>query len=565
MTLAEEIASRYGVPVAEVERYEGVLATLAERRERLSKRWARKIKPVPRTIAKSFPTATVVSAAAAQFHASGIGPFSASSDDMGAETPRSALYTLRRDTAKALALLWLRSWLRANPDTEKDWTELVSLAEAEAAAEGVTQATALLADSGRLDVPVDLDQLYRDTLAQLRTLDSYGSEAPEWITDQLLGLAGDMGRVIADGIAHNFGSEELVKAVNEVIDKGAGAQGYIDEAINTAMMRAQLAQLVSAGVEMFDYIAMPGACDICEPLEGTYSLSDLPGCPQHFNCFPAGTLVITPRVLGSTARWYSGEVVEILTAAGNEVTVTPNHPVLTPQGWVAAGLLHEGDNLVRCLGRDAIEDRTPYHYHGPAFIENVAKTLSGTCGVSAITVPTTSEDFHGDGVGSQVHVVWADGELRDRVDPSVPKPSSKELLARAHTDTERALSSESTETLLLEGVDPSSGSVVGGLRPQGSLLRRPIRLHEPVGSGVVSNDDAPLGESSSHGIAGDPELVSQLFDGLAGAVVLDPIVAVRRLPFSGHVYNLHTETGWYIASGILVHNCRCSIAPAGTI
>jgi intein/homing endonuclease len=56
-----------------------------------------------------------------------------------------------------------------------------------------------------------------------------------------------------------------------------------------------------------------------------------------------------------------------------------------------------------------------------------------------------------------------------------------------------------------------------------------------------------------------------LFDGLAGAVVLDPIVAVRRLPFSGHVYNLHTETGWYIASGILVHNCRCSTAPAGTI
>jgi SPP1 gp7 family putative phage head morphogenesis protein len=103
-----------------------------------------------------------------------------------------------------------------------------------------------------------------------------------------------MGRVIADGIAHNFGSEELVKAVNEVIDKGAGAQGYIDEAINTAMKRAQLAQLVSAGVEMFDYITQPGACGQCEPLEGTYSLADLPGCPQHFNCrcstAPAGTI-----------------------------------------------------------------------------------------------------------------------------------------------------------------------------------------------------------------------------------------------------------------------------------
>jgi hypothetical protein len=39
--------------------------------------------------------------------------------------------------------------------------------------------------------------------------------------------------------------------------------------------------------------------------------------------------------------------------------------------------------------------------------------------------------------------------------------------------------------------------------------------------------------------------------------VLDKVVQVRREPFSGHVYNLQTTGEWYIASGFIVHNCRC--------
>ncbi|MEV8398820.1 hypothetical protein [Streptomyces niveus] len=27
------------------------------------------------------------------------------------------------------------------------------------------------------------------------------------------------------------------------------------------------------------------------------------------------------------------------------------------------------------------------------------------------------------------------------------------------------------------------------------------------------------------------------------------------------MYNLETSGGWYIANGIIVHNCRCSLVP----
>ena len=59
--------------------------------------------------------------------------------------------------------------------------------------------------------------------------------------------------------------------------------------------------------------------------------------------------------------------------------------------------------------------------------------------------------------------------------------------------------------------------------------------------------------------AADAELGSQLLDGNAGLIEFDKIVSVRRYPFSGHVYNLETEEGWYAASGLIVHNCRCWI------
>lgn len=42
---------------------------------------------------------------------------------------------------------------------------------------------------------------------------------------------------------------------------------------------------------------------------------------------------------------------------------------------------------------------------------------------------------------------------------------------------------------------------------------------------------------------------------------LDEIVSVERVEnYSGHVYNLQTSSGTYIAEGVVAHNCRCALA-----
>ena len=50
---------------------------------------------------------------------------------------------------------------------------------------------------------------------------------------------------------------------------------------------------------------------------------------------------------------------------------------------------------------------------------------------------------------------------------------------------------------------------------------------------------------------------------LAGAVSLDKVVDIKQDVLSAQVYNLESRHGWYIANGIITHNCRCVPAPAG--
>jgi len=68
---------------------------------------------------------------------------------------------------------------------------------------------------------------------------------------------------------------------------------------------------------------------------------------MHPQCFPGHVLVSAPSgIRAADARWYEGDLVVVHTAAGHELPVTPNHPVLTPEGWVAAGLLQIGQDVL---------------------------------------------------------------------------------------------------------------------------------------------------------------------------------------------------------------------------
>jgi hypothetical protein len=100
------------------------------------------------------------------------------------------------------------------------------------------------------------------------------------------------------------------------------------------------------------------------------------------------------------------------------------------------------------------------------------------------------------------------------------------------------------------GSDDRLGRQVDPVPPTGrdGWAGRTLEIPSPDGAGKM-------------GLA-DPTSLSRLRNGCTMDVKIDRVVHLSRSQFTGHVYNLETVEGWYIASGIVVHNCRCrAVAP----
>lgn len=327
----------------------------------------------------------------------------------------------------------------------------------------------------------------------------------------------------------------------------------------------------------------------------------------HPGCFPAGTEVSGPKASAATTRRYVGDLIEIRLRNGF-LSCTPNHPILTPSGWVPAGELHEGSDVIRSLGTKRGVGRVhPDHDERPTLIEQVAESLASSGPVATTSMPVAPEDFHGDGFGGDVDVVWADSFGEDRRDATRLQQFGEVplclgcmgLLALAGVGAFHALSQRR--------LPPGSGTI-GGLGIATTLLGghrlapHDLRLghaadgHTSFDQAPSNNDslkgqalanrkfglapevsgndllvrrnkalratgDSPGNHLASQGGESDASLATSLSEGRAGAVEVDRVVHLRRVGFRGHVYNLQSEDHWYIANGIVVHNCQCVSEP----
>lgn len=381
---------------------------------------------------------------------------------------------------------------------------------------------------------------------------------------------------------------------------------------------------------------------------------------DHNGCFIAGTEVSGPPATASFVRPYQGEGVEIRTDSGKVLTGTPNHPILTPRGWVPMGELCEGDEVVVAADGERALEVDDQAYQVPALIEDVCATLPMAGGVVTRPVPTAAEDFHGDGAGSdgQVTVVRADRSLLlDNETATTQLGSDDVLLLGGHGHG--SLTSDGVAQALVPGEGLAAHRVVsvprdglpllgGGAEVAMELgfapvsggdtgLRDDAADHSAVAAmlagerefagavavvgddhGLVSRGEAPpgvrvavpleqvgnrhvldaeVGSDGVHRVAtsatfldgkrsgvvggpvdgadcdasvdqeplddsvGYPLPTSEGMDRFAGGVTTEKVVGIRRLPLDCHVYNLTTVTGWYVANGVIVHNCQCGSIP----
>ncbi len=289
------------------------------------------------------------------------------------------------------------------------------------------------------------------------------------------------------------------------------------------------------------------------------------GPPEEIiHCFPADCLV-QGRVSSAFRFKYVGPMLRISTRSGRELTVTPNHPILTDAGFRPASSLELGHDVFR-YGREIelpvstriVDDEQ----NQPSAIEEIFDAL-GSRG-SGVSREVTIQDFDGDGSRGQgqVNVVGAGGELLDERQADAEQRFRHLILELANV----GLTTPSRHRPLLLDL----GSLLGPPsslppRPALPLDRSPIEIEggpfQPLRFGSASELDAPRYEPGARTDSGDAGFVSQLLERGSGLISRDQVVEVRDFAFSGHVFDVESPFGWVIADGVLSSNCRCTSIP----
>ena len=392
---------------------------------------------------------------------------------------------------------------------------------------------------------------------------------PEWSIEE--GTRTQLRALVEEAIDGGWSNDTLSAAIEDAVAFSASRAemvartetAYADVAGN---MIAYRASGVVVGKRWL--LAQDQYCDDCAAnadegvidLESSFSSGD-DAPPAHPNCFSGDAVVSAVGVSALFERRFRGEVIVISAAGVDDLTCTPNHPVLTTRGWVRAGDLEIGDDLLKCDGPAANAlRRGPHDHYVEARFDQVAGALLVAGKVSTVTVPVAAEDFHGDGIAdTEVDVVRPDCALEPNV-AELSECAQCGRLVTAH-GLPGAFDALGPSTQFVEGHGAASDSRVSVGGERGSIVSGhggEADRHRGAGS---AHRQAHASPSIAQGGTVATDLPSYVHARLAGHVSAVKVTHLVRGEFDGHVYNLETAEGWYLVNGIVAHNCRCDVIP----
>jgi len=509
-----------------------------------------------------------------------------------------------------------------------------------------------------------------------------GSPLENWWAKQGNELNFKFSNIIRQGMLDGKATSELILESKDLL---ASSRRWAETLVRTAVMKVHDQAQQALRDENLDIIKGEQhistldtrTSEVCRVRDGkAWDLNkkpigdhDLPyqRPPIHPNCLIGDSYVLSRcGVSGAFKRWFEGEVVTITTSSGYKLTTTPNHPILTRNGWVGSNKINIGDYVV-CDRFGKWGDIANWNDDNvPAQIEQVFRSFLMSGKMTSISMPTSTVDFHGDGINGDVAIVATNRFLMNKVNVSLfehfhqrvfsdrriclgflngfglffqrfyrdflspsdlmgfqskgflfcfgsDAHSSKLLLAaiskinailfqdvsdRMNRDVEFSMDSIYTDTkikqiynIFLGFIDASKNNIsieyqlfcfcsalyrvfceqsnnyavccvkyfgqTANTFPSVVEFNNFVRWQGINGSfsdfnPILSND------SVQHEIR-DSELAHNLINGCIIDVFFDKVINIEREIFAGHVYNLETEDNWYIANGIITHNCRSTL------
>jgi len=307
---------------------------------------------------------------------------------------------------------------------------------------------------------------------------------------------------------------------------------------------------------------------------------------QH-ECLTAETLVDRAVVRAVYRRWYTGDLVEVVTSRGRKLSATPNHPMLTRRGWVAAALLNPSDELI-CDGRekDASASGDPHVIADPTPIAEVFDAVAAI-GIRERRV-SGQPDFHGDGRDGYVDIARAGRVLRVGNFATLRKPcldlflSPSYMVRASFCDCERLLATNQplcvcqappSDPLFLQDaeywargntqvsryVKNAAAALVaphnlGDWQVEVGIVR-PLALEAELGGFCSGASDARGSNDTIHPLNADTHFLGDEQEAEPRFIELDRVQSVRVREFSGHVYNIASPYGYFnAANGVYTGN-----------
>lgn len=320
-------------------------------------------------------------------------------------------------------------------------------------------------------------------------------------------------------------------------------------------------------------------------------------------CFPAGSQLTFIQGINKIYRHsFRGELTLLVTDGLEPLRTTPNHPVLTTAGWVRADSLKVGDDLITAEGK-ALDVFSANRDYRIATLDELFNTFKGLR-ASGFVLGGSNSQFHGDGSSDdEVNVVDVRGFLSDGFKPGGAKQVVEFILSRAKKagfgffhdcffnqdfmpimSTTAGLMRRSNKRLALLSAHLSEPYIVslgasaafytafGELSVDNAAFYSVLLGNCELGhSGNVIGDSSVSVETGGVHILEQAELteppskvggckIDRLGSLLTGGAFFNKTVRIKdivHVPFSDHVYNLESLTGWFGCEHYTVHNCRC--------
>lgn len=328
------------------------------------------------------------------------------------------------------------------------------------------------------------------------------------------------------------------------------------------------------------------------------------------NCFPGDShLHGFPFAEKLYRRFYSGELAQVVTDNGTVFSVTPNHPILTLKGWKPAGLLNEDDYVLQTCGDNVSAGEFYKQGTVPTFQQLFDSFV--LAGATTTVFDGSASQFHGDGTDCEVDVIDINGLLANVSDAQVVQKGGEFGFSASDVAAiSGLLTGQRPAQEFFAAVNSSPDRIMSGLRERLPIFVRSLSIAEFVrllliadcnlghvqtatddlsatpemlGNGVFAfsgfihgfdflvRDDGPIARALWSGNSNaalpkvdaqragvNPKLLSDIFEQFSSSNGFGRVVKNVRRNFYGHVYNLQTTLGWYIAENTVSYNCHCT-------